>query len=113
VASNEPTAGDAQTIEELRGRYEKLNTRRIQVQERLDTARQRLSDLQKQARESYGTDDVAELQTKLDEMKSENLRKRAEYQASLDAIEAGLAKVEDEAATASVAPPASGNGDDA
>ena len=117
MARNEPTTGDAQSIEELRGRYEKLNTRKIQVQERLDTARQRLQELQAQAqaqaqaRENYGTDDVAALQSKLEEMKGENLRKRTEYQQSLDAIEADLAKVETEQAAGSAQMPAT-NGDE-
>jgi hypothetical protein len=107
VASNEPTAREAQTIEQLRGRYEKLNERRIQVQERLDTARRRLKELQEQAAHDYGTADVGELQAKLEAMKAENLRKRAEYQASLDSIEADLARVEN-AHAADEAPTANG-----
>ena len=94
MASNEPTNGDPQTIEELRTRYEALNTRRIQVTVQLESARTRLAGLQEQAREKYGTDDIEELEAKLEEMRADNEQKRAEYQASLDGIEADLLAVD-------------------
>lgn len=96
MATNEPTNGDPQTIEELRARYDALNTRRIQVTVQLESAREQLSALQEQAREKYGTDDVEELAAKLQEMRADNERKRAEYQASLEAIEADLLAVDGE-----------------
>ena len=94
MASNEATSGDAQTIQELRARYDALNTRRIQVTVQLESARTQLSTLQEQAREKYGTDDIEELQAKLEEMRADNERQRAEYQASLEAIEADLLAVD-------------------
>ena len=57
-------------------------------------ARRQLSALQKDAREKYGTDDVAELRQKLESMKAENETKRRTYQADLDRIESELAQVE-------------------
>ena len=46
-----------------------------------------LERLKKDAREKYDTDDLNELRKLLDNMKAENERKRAAYQAELDRIE--------------------------
>jgi hypothetical protein len=61
----------------------------------LETAQQQLDRLKREAREKYGTDDVAELGKKLDAMRSENEVKRKSYQADLDRIETDLAAVEE------------------
>ncbi|MDX1948317.1 MAG: phage scaffolding protein [Pirellulaceae bacterium] len=82
------------TLEELQQRFESLNTRKIQAGTRLEAAQKQLADLQRQAREQYGTDDVAELRAKLETMKAENDQKRRTYQAQLDKIDADLAAVE-------------------
>ena len=87
---------DAQTIEELRERYEQLNTRAIRAQTQLETAEDRLAALRKQAKAEYGTADLAELEKKLEEMRSENETKRAEYQKALDGIENKLEAIETE-----------------
>ena len=60
----------------------------------LQTAQKQLENLQKEARDKYGTDDLQELKTKLQEMEAENERKRAEYQQSLDSIEQELDEVD-------------------
>ena len=85
---------EAQNIEELRRRYDDLNQKRIRTDANLQNARKRLEELQEQARKDFGTDDLDELRAKLTEMKSENERKRSEYQESLDRIECELAEVE-------------------
>lgn len=83
-----------QTIEQLQGRYSALNERKITAQANLITSQKNLADLQRQAREKYGTDDIAELQQKLKTMTEENEAKRSQYQMDLDQIEADLARVE-------------------
>ena len=85
---------EAQDIEELRRRYDDLNQKRIRTDANLQNARKRLEELQEQAKKDFGTDDLDELRAKLTEMKSENARKRSEYQESLDRIECELAEVE-------------------
>ncbi len=85
---------EAQDIEELRRRYDDLNQKRIRTDANLQNARKRLEELQEQAKKDFGTDDLDELRAKLTEMKSENERKRSEYQESLDRIECELAEVE-------------------
>lgn len=84
----------AQDIEELRRRYDDLNQKRIRTDANLQNARKRLEELQEQAKKDFGTDDLDKLRAKLTEMKSENERKRSEYQESLDRIECELAEVE-------------------
>lgn len=83
-----------QTIEVLQQRYLKLNEKKIAAETELKGAKKRLEELQKEAREKYGTDDLAALQSKLEAMQAENERKRAEYQTDLDRIEDKLGEVE-------------------
>lgn len=85
---------EKQTIEQLQKRYADLNTRKITAEANLINAQKRLSELQKQARETYGTDDISELQSKLEQMTEENESKRRQYQHDLDQIEADLGEVE-------------------
>ena len=84
----------AQDIEELKRRYDELNQKRIRTDANLQNATKRLGELKEQAREEFGTDDVEELREKLAEMKTENERKRSDYQSSLDRIETELVEVE-------------------
>jgi len=91
---------DAQDMEKLRERYEALKTKKITAEANLKTSGQTLETLKRQAREKYGTDDLALLRAKLDEMTQENERKRGEYQEHLTAIETELSKVEIEHAEA-------------
>jgi SMC interacting uncharacterized protein involved in chromosome segregation len=83
-----------QTIEELQERYQRLNTKKIESATLLQQAQKQLDNLKREAREKYGTDDLAALEAKLVEMKAENEAKRAAYQAELERIEADLAQVE-------------------
>jgi hypothetical protein len=88
-----------QSIEELRQRYAKLDKKKIEAETELRGAENRLKELQKEAREKYGTDDVAALRQKLDDLKQENETKRANYQTDLDRIESDLSAVEEKFAT--------------
>jgi len=83
-----------QSIEELQQRYEKLHKKQIQADTQCEVAKKRVDELKAQAREKYGTDDLTELQKKLDELIAENAQKRAKYQQDLDKIETDLAAVE-------------------
>jgi hypothetical protein len=92
--SDKPTTAGPQSIEELTNRYRELDKRKTQAETKLDGARSRLADLQRQAREKYGTDDIAALRQMLEKMTAENEAKRSQYQMDLDKIEADLAEVE-------------------
>lgn len=99
MAKSSSTAGAAlpagqQTIEQLQQRYEQLNKQKIQCETKLETAKADLDKLQREAREKYGTDNLAELQAKLQQMKADNEQKRSQYQADLDRIETDLDLVE-------------------
>ena len=100
---------DEQLIEQLQKRYQQLYDRKIQADTNLGHAKQQLDRLKQEAREKYGTDDVAELGKKLEAMRNENEVKRSKYQADLDRIERDLAAVEDRFAAAQEPP--SGNGE--
>jgi chromosome segregation ATPase len=100
-----------QTIEQLQARYRDLHTKQIQADTNLKNATDQLNKLKEEARQKFGTDDVAELRRKLESMKAANEEKRKNYQAELDRIEKDLAGVEK--AFASAESPESGTGEDA
>lgn len=81
-------------LETLRKRHKELDTQRTKARANLETAEKQLAELQAEARQQYGTDDLDALRQKLREMREENERKRAEYQAHLEEIERKLAEVE-------------------
>jgi len=91
---NNTDASEKQSIEQLQERYQDLQKRKIQAETQRSGAEERLEELKKKAREKYGTDDLEELKTKLEQMKAENEKKRAKYQADLDKIDEGLRQVE-------------------
>jgi hypothetical protein len=86
---------DPQSIEELQKRYSALNKKQIEADTNLKNAEKQLAALQAEAREKYGTDDLAALRQKLADMKAENETKRRDYQAKLDKIESDLTQVEE------------------
>lgn len=92
--SDKPTTVGPQSIEELTNRYRELDKRKTQAETKLEGARSHLADLQRQAREKYGTDDIGALRQMLEKMTTENEAKRSQYQMDLDRIEADLAEVE-------------------
>ena len=81
-------------IDVLKARYDALNKKKIQAETNHEAAENRLKELKEQALRDYGTDSLDALKQKLDELKAENERKRAEYQAHLETIESKLADVE-------------------
>ena len=87
-------AKPAQDIEDLRKRHMQLVQKKAGAEANLKNANERLDELRKQAREQFGTDDPEQLKAKLEAMKQENERKRAEYQQHLEGIEAALTDVE-------------------
>jgi predicted nucleic acid-binding Zn-ribbon protein len=91
-----------ETIEQLQERHATFNKQQIRVQAQLEEAQKRLAELNQRAKAEFGTDDVEQLREKLETMKRENEQKRAEYQSSLDQIDAKLKEVETEFAEASV-----------
>ena len=100
VSTKADGASGEQTIEQLQTRYQSLNTKRIQAETNLQNAQNQLTALQKEARDKYGTDDVAELQKKLEAMKAENESKRRQYQEDLDRIERELKSVDEKFSSA-------------
>lgn len=83
-----------QDIDALKERYDVLNKKKIQAETNQEAAERRLKELKAQALHDYGTDNLDELKQKLNELKAENERKRAEYQAHLEEIENKLSAVE-------------------
>jgi len=101
MATSKKASGDGQqSIEQLNKRYRELNDKKVEADTKLKMTRDQLDELKRKARQEYGTDDLDELRTKLEEMKAENERKRAAYQANLDRIETELEQVEQKFAAA-------------
>ena len=88
-------ATKAQSIEELRKRYDDLNTKKITAEANHKNAQKQLDDLKAAAKAQWNTDNLDELRKKLKEMEDENERKRSEYQGQLDKIEADLKDVDE------------------
>ena len=88
-----PESGEL-TIEQLQQKYQALNTRRIEADANLKNAKKQLNQLKQEARDKYGTDDLAALRTRLDDMRNENEAKRRAYQAELERIQTALDAVE-------------------
>lgn len=87
-------SGTSQDIDKLRERHKILETQKITAEANLRTSQATLEKLQKQARETYGTDNLEDLRAKLEAMKLENERKREDYQQHLADIERQLGEVE-------------------
>ncbi len=87
---------DIQTIETLKQRYETMRDQKTKAETLLGQAQAELERLRAEARERFGTDDLQQLQAKLEAMEADNLRKRREYQALLDSIERDLKSVEEQ-----------------
>src|SRR5262245_22524792 len=85
--------GEQQDIEQLRRRHADLHVKKIQSETKKRESENRLSELKRQAREQYGTDNLDELKKKLEAIKADNERLRAEYQDHLDHIERELDRV--------------------
>ena len=93
MASNSKNA-QPPDIESLRKRHRVLWDARVAAQTNLKSVTDQLEQLKKESREQYGTDDLARLEEKLEEIKRENERKRLEYDRHLAEIEKNLSQVE-------------------
>lgn len=90
-----------QTIEQLQQRYDDFKSQKVKFETQRDAALEELENLKQEARDTYGSDDVAQLEKILQQMKAENEAKRSEYQQLLDGIDAKLAEVQAEFASES------------
>ena len=81
-------------IEQLKKRHKELEEKKITAEANLNNAGRLLDELKREAKSKYATDDPAQLQKKLQEMKAENESKRAQYQKHLEEIQTKLAQVE-------------------
>lgn len=91
---NSSQPAEQQTIEQLQQRYNALHIRKIQAETTLQNAEKQLQQLQREAREKYGTDDLEQLQQQLQKMREENEARRSSYQEDLDRLESELTAVE-------------------
>ena len=83
-----------QDIETLKKRHRELDRQKTTAEANFKTAEEQLQRLKEEARAKYGTDDLEELKARLAQMKSDNDRKRSEYQKHLDEIELKLQTIE-------------------
>lgn len=87
-----PAAADP--LKQLTARYQALRDERTRAEADLKNAQKQLAALQDEARKTWGTDDLGQLQARLEEMKRENQRKLEEYSAHLQKVEEALGAVE-------------------
>ena len=83
-----------QPIEVLQKRYRDLERQKIGAEADGRNLEQQLADAREEAERLFGTSDVEALRALLAQMNEENLRRREEYQAHLDAIDASLRAAE-------------------
>jgi len=93
-AENRPKP--ALDIEQLKKKHKELEKQKTTAEANLKTATDQLEALKDEARQKFGTDDLAQLRSRLAEMKETNEKKRADYQKHLEEIETRLAQVEKE-----------------
>lgn len=89
-----PAKTETQILKELENRHKILRDKKIIAESDSKNATRAMEELKAEALKKYGTDDVAKLQTKLTELKDQNVQKLNEYQESLAKIERDLAEVE-------------------
>ena len=85
----------AQAIEELKSRFDDLNTQKVRLQTQKERAEEDLAELKQQAHEQFGTDNLKKLEAKLAEMKKQNEKQKSEYQKQLDAIDKKLLQIDE------------------
>jgi phage shock protein A len=84
------------TIEQLQTKYRELDRQKTASEANLKTAEDALAELRAKAKAEWGTDDLEELEQKLEKLKADNEAKRAEYQKHLSDIETELRRIEQE-----------------
>ncbi len=83
-----------QDIEVLKKRFDALSKQKTIAETNLANAQKNLDDLKRKAQVDYDTDDLEQLKTRLAQMQQENTSKQAEYQQTLEKIEADLRALE-------------------
>ncbi len=87
---------DEVRYEKLKQEYEQLKDARIKAESNLEHAEKALKEIQLQARETYGTDDLSELEKQLEEMKRSNREMIDDYEKHVEGIKFDLNKIEQE-----------------
>lgn len=85
---------EIKSIEKLKEEYDRLHKQQIRAQANLENANEELGRLEAAALQQFGTSDVGKLKVKLEQMETENEKRRRDYQTLLDAIAADLVKIE-------------------
>ena len=85
-----------QSMETLKNRYKKLYDEKIRVETELKTTQAQLSTHQETARTNWGTDNLEELEKKLQTIKEANEKQRKDYQEHLNLIETRLNSIKEE-----------------
>ncbi len=76
--------------------YEQLNEERIKAKSDLEHAEKALANIQQQAKDNYGTDDLKELEQQLENMKQSNQTMINDYEKHIESIRTNLDKVKQE-----------------
>ena len=82
------------SIEQLREAYARLEAARQRAQTELARAEERLKVGREDAKARFGSDELEELQQKLQAWTAENETRRTKYQAELEAIETELKNIQ-------------------
>nr|WP_321513374.1 hypothetical protein [uncultured Pseudodesulfovibrio sp.] len=83
-----------QELNELRHHYEQLRDRKVRTEQDVANLTAQLETLKQQAMAEYGTSDIKELQTLLEEKRLQNEEVVAKYRQHIQQIHADLASVE-------------------
>ena len=84
----------AREIEELAKRYQQLSNAQVRAQTNLENAEKHLAELEADAKKQFGSSDVEDLKQQLNEIETENQKRKLEYEKHLVSIESKLAEVE-------------------
>lgn len=90
---------DAKLQEELDGlktEYTKLHEDKLRTEQDLAHVKQQLEELEKQAREEYGTADPKELEQLLAAKREKNVRLVTEYREHIESIKKGLSTLDEQ-----------------
>ncbi|NDV18181.1 hypothetical protein GO013_01945 [Pseudodesulfovibrio sp. JC047] len=83
-----------QELKELRDDYQHLWERKVRTEQDVDTLTTQLETLKQQALAEYGTSDINELQTLLEEKRQQNEKVVADYREHIQQIQTELEQVE-------------------
>ncbi|MFP5223579.1 MAG: hypothetical protein ACLGSA_14910 [Acidobacteriota bacterium] len=94
-----PDAALERELGRLKAEYENLRDEKVRAEQTLAHLEAELSALEEKARADYGTADPGELRAKLEAMRAENERLVAGYREHVAQVRAGLAALENGAAS--------------